>query len=283
MIQYPHQFGGAVSRILESGTGSETIALVHGVCARADRWIRILDPLGDAGYHVFAPDLPGHGLAEKGKHLDCSVPNYAQALNTFLDENNSSSVTLIGTSLGGHVAASAACAQPDRVRGLVLIGTLGIVPLGEERRSNMRTHIMNTSLEGIRAKFRSVMHDHTLVTEDLVLEEWQCNNSPGALEAFHELASYFEQHIDNDLVGEDLCSSVNSFPTLIVWGRQDEAVPLDPIGFQTNIAIPGSTLAIIDDTAHAPYYERPTTFLKVLTDFLDGTLGQIPIEGVELL
>ncbi|MDG2262758.1 MAG: alpha/beta fold hydrolase [Actinomycetota bacterium] len=282
MIQYPQQFGGVVTRVLESGSGDENMVLIHGVAARADRWRSNLEPLGAAGYHVYAPDLPGHGLAEKGSSFVHSVPNYAAAVNGFLDEIDAERVVLIGTSLGGHVAATAACDRPERVSALVLVGTVGIVALGDERRANTSNRLASTSEEGIRSKLSVLMHDSKLATEDFVQEEWKINSSPGAADSFAGVAKYFGEKLDDDVVGERLRQLSESFPTLVVWGREDVGIPLDPVGFQTHEALPGSTLALIDDTAHAPYYERPDAFNQIVLEFLGGTLGQSSITGVEL-
>jgi 2-hydroxy-6-oxonona-2,4-dienedioate hydrolase len=282
MIQYPQQFGGVVTRVLESGSGDENMVLIHGVAARADRWRSNLEPLSAAGYHVYAPDLPGHGLAEKGSSFVHSVPNYAAGVNGFLDEIDAERVVLIGTSLGGHVAATAACDRPERVSALVLVGTVGIVVLGDERRANTSNRLASTSEEGIRSKLSVLMHDSKLATEDFVQEEWKINSSPGAADSFAGVAKYFGEKIDDDVIGERLRQLSESFPTLVVWGREDVGIPLDPVGFQTHEALPGSTLALIDDTAHAPYYERPDAFNQIVLEFLGGTLGQSSITGVEL-
>jgi pimeloyl-ACP methyl ester carboxylesterase len=221
-------------------------------------------------------------LAEKGSSFVHSVPNYAAGVNGFLDEIDAERVVLIGTSLGGHVAATAACDRPERVSALVLVGTVGIVVLGDERRANTSNRLASTSEEGIRSKLSVLMHDSKLATEDFVQEEWKINSSPGAADSFAGVAKYFGEKIDDDVIGERLRQLSESFPTLVVWGREDVGIPLDPVGFQTHEALPGSTLALIDDTAHAPYYERPDAFNQIVLEFLGGTLGQSSITGVEL-
>ena len=40
---------------------------------------------------------------------------------------------LVGTSLGGHIAAAVACADPDLVSGLVLIGSMLFFTMHESR------------------------------------------------------------------------------------------------------------------------------------------------------
>ena len=184
MIQYPLGVDGVLTRVLEAGAGDRTMLLVHGVGARADRWRRNLEGLASAGYHPYAIDLPGHGLAQKGPNIPGTVPEYARFARGMLDELGAGEVYLIGTSLGGHVCATAACDMPERVAGLVLVGTVGITPIGAERRQRTQSIVGETSWEAIGGKLRVVLHDEALATEELQREEFRINNSPGAAESF---------------------------------------------------------------------------------------------------
>ena len=281
MIQYPLGAGGTLTRVLEAGRGDRTMLLVHGVGARADRWQRNLQGFADAGYHPYAIDLPGHGLAEKGGRFDPSVPNYAAFAGAVLDEVGADRAVLVGTSLGGHVLATVACEAPERVEALVMVGTLGMAPIGHAARERTAGLIGDTSPEMVDRKLRSVLHDDGLVTAELHREEVRINNSPGAAEAFEGVSDYFANRIDDDVVGERLTALSGRFPVLLVWGREDLGFPLS-MGEAAHEMLPGSRLAIMDEAAHAPYYERPDTFNAIVTRFLDGTLGDDPLEGVEL-
>lgn len=281
MIQYPLGVDGVLTRVLEAGAGDRTMLLVHGVGARADRWRRNLEGLASAGYHPYAIDLPGHGLAQKGPDIPGTVPEYARFARGMLDGMGTGEVYLVGTSLGGHVCATAACDMPERVAGLVLVGTVGITPIGAERRQRTQSIVGETSWEAIGGKLRVVLHDEALATEDLQREEFRINNSPGAAESFERIAAYFGNDLDDDAVGDRLAAAADAFPVLIVWGREDVGFPLE-LGEAARAKLPGSRLAVMDDAAHAPYFERPEAFNRIVTDFLAGRLGETPIDGVEL-
>ena len=281
MIQYPLGASGTLTRVLEAGRGDKAMLLVHGVGARADRWRLNLEALADAGYRAFAIDLPGHGLAEKGGRFDHSVPNYAAFARAVLDEVGVDRVYLVGTSLGGHVLATVACEIPERVAGLAMVGTLGMAPIGQEARERTAGLIGDTSPEMVDRKLHSIIHDDSLVTEELHREEVRINNSPGAAEAFERVSDYFANRIDDDVVGERLAALSGRFPVLLVWGRQDMGFPLS-MGEAAHELLAGSRLAIMDNAAHAPYYERPETFNAIITQFFAGRLGEEPLDGVEL-
>lgn len=281
MIQYPLGAAGTLTRVLEAGRGDKTMLLVHGVGARADRWRLNLEGFADAGYHPYAVDLPGHGLAAKGDGFAHSVPNYATFARAVLDEIGSDRAYLVGTSLGGHILATVTCEIPERVAGLVLVGTLGMAPIGAEARERTAGLIGDASPEMVDRKLHSVLHDDNLVTADLHREEVLINNSPGAAEAFEGISGYFANHIDDHVVGERLAEAGRDVPILLVWGREDLGFPLS-MGEAAHELLAGSRLAIMDDAAHAPYFERPETFNAIVTQFFAGRLGSEPLDGVEL-
>ena len=268
MIQYPAEAGGVLTRVLAAGSGDDHLVLVHGVGARADRWRRNIDPLAAAGWHVHALDLPGHGLAQKGEGPDYSVPGFARFLESFLDVVGAETAALVGTSLGGHTAATLACERPERVRALVLVGSIGLIPWGAERRAASRERLRDASPEGIERKLRVVVHDEELVTDEWLAEECLINNSPGAAESFRAISDYVADHIDDDLIGPRLAALTDGPPIQLIWGRQERAVPLET-GLAAHELVPGSELAVIDAASHAPYYEQPEEFNRILLDFLD--------------
>ena len=280
MISYPLRISTVDTRVIEAGNTGPAIVLVHGTGGRADRWIRNLDALAAAGHRVCAFDLPGHGFASKGAGLDCSVPGYRKFLGDFLDAMKIDKAVIVGTSLGGHVVASFACAHPDRVSGVVLSGSMGLVPLGAEARGRVEAGANNQSYEGVKGKLARVIYDPALVTQDFVDEEFRINNSAGAKESFAALGRYIGQKLDDDVVGDELAKLTPALPTLLLWGAEDKTVPLS-VGEAAAGLLPGARLVVLQKAAHTSYYERAVDFNAVLLDFLAGRLGQYKADGVE--
>ena len=268
MIQYPAAVNGVLTRVLAAGSGADHLVLVHGVGARCDRWRRNVDVLAAAGWNVHAFDLPGHGLAQKGGGPDYSVPGYARFVDGFLDLIGARTAVLVGTSLGGHTVATLACDRPERVRALVLVGSIGLIPWGPERRGETRGRLRDTSRSSIENKLRLLVHDQDLVTDDWLREEFLINNSPGAAESFAAIADYIADRIDDDVAGPRLAGLHGGPPVLLIWGAEERAVPLET-GQAAHRLIPGSELAVIGSASHAPYFERPDEFNRVLLEFLD--------------
>ena len=154
------------------------------------------------------------------------MPNYAAFAGAVLDEIGADRAVLVGTSLGGHILATVACEAPERVEALVLVGTLGMAPLGQAARERTAGLVGDASPETVDRKLHSVLHDDGLVTAELHREEVLINNSPGAAESFVGISDYFANRIDDDVVGERLAALGDRFGVLLVWGREDLGFPL---------------------------------------------------------
>jgi len=282
MFSYPLQVDGTLTRILQAGLSGEPVVLVHGTAARADRWVRNLEPLAEAGFRSYAIDLPGHGFAEKRASFDHSVTGYANFLSSFIKGLDALKVTIVGTSLGGHVAAAYATLHPDRINGVVLVGSMGLVPVGDEARLRIQAGATNQTRDFVTQKLRRVIADPALVTESLIEEEFIFNNSPGAADALKKLGQYIATDLDKDVVGEKLNHLPPDVPILLVWGDQDKTVPLTA-GLAAHKLIPRSKLAVLKNVAHTSYFEDPLSFNQVLIDFMYGRLGKHTSERVEYL
>jgi 2-hydroxy-6-oxonona-2,4-dienedioate hydrolase len=282
MFSYPKQVGGVLTRILQAGLQGETVVLVHGTGARADRWIRNLEPLAEAGFKTYALDLPGHGFAEKNALFDHSVRGYAEFLSSFVEGLDTEKVTLVGTSLGGHVVATYATLHPKKVKAVVLVGSMGLVPVGEETRLRIQAGAINQERTFVGQKLRRVIADTSLITESFIEEEFTINNSAGAAEALQKLGQYIATNLDRDVIGDQLNGLPPEVPILLIWGDQDKTVPLS-IGIKAHELVARSTLAVIRDVAHTSYFEDPLSFNRLLIDFMCGEIGKNKMSKVEYL
>ena len=231
-ISYPLRAGNALTRVIEAGKGPRAAVFIHGLAARADRWAANLEPIAEAGYRCCAIDLPGHGFAEKSADYPYGVPAFANFLDDFLAAAGIERAAIIGTSLGGHIGAYFACHNPDKVSALVLVGSVGVIPMGQEAGENVRSRSRAISRDGIARKLHLVFAEQSLVTEELIDEEFRINNSPGAGQALAQLGDYIADRINQDNVGDRLAEFAKTKPVLLVWGDLDRSVPIE-IGEQT--------------------------------------------------
>ena len=222
-----------------------------------------------SGYRAIAIDLPGHGFASKAGDFDYSVPGLARFVRGAMDALELQSAAFVGTSLGGHVSAYVTCESPNHVTALVLVGALGLVPIGSEAGAVIRDSVRATGRTDIEHKLKFVIHDHSAITPEWIEEEWRINNSPGAAQAFARLGDYIAGGVDEHNVGTRLATVAGGVPLLLVWGAADRAVPLS-IGRQGRALLGDTRLCVIERAGHAPYLEQARTFNREVLSFLDG-------------
>ena len=233
LISYPLGVGGAVTRVIKSGGGSQPVLFIHGVMARADRWAANLEPIAAAGYHCYAFDLPGHGFASKGPDFPYGVPAYADFVKGFMEAIGVARAHVVGTSMGGHVAGYFAANNPNMVDALVFVDSVGILPFGKEAGERPKATVTNMARDGIETRLQFGFVNQDLVTDEFVDEEFKINNSPGAAEAYEVLGEYFFSQIDNDVIGDALAEYAKTKPILLIWGEDDKPKTLQtPVGRQ---------------------------------------------------
>lgn len=269
-IQYPLEVGGITTRVLECGSGNENIVCLHGAGSRADRWARNLMPLAEQGYHLYAIDFPGHGLAQKTADIECSAPAFAEFVASFI-KMIGNPITIFGTSLGGMVAGTVACNYPELIKASVIVGAPGFAEMPPAPSGG----ISKGDVEGMREKLEFLVYDNVLVTNQLVAEETRMNSSPEAKAILKKLTNYIADGVRKDFIGENYAKL--NLPTLLVWGENDKWVPLK-VGLDSQKALGGAPLVIMSEAAHAPYFERPTEFNEVVGSFLQGKITEKVIE-----
>jgi 2-succinyl-6-hydroxy-2,4-cyclohexadiene-1-carboxylate synthase len=106
----------------------QTIVLLHGFTQTGRSWGPTIAALGER-YRALAPDIRGHGEAAAARPVDFAsvhVDVLAAAPRRF---------ALAGYSMGGRIALSLACAAPERIDRLVLVGASPGLADADERRA----------------------------------------------------------------------------------------------------------------------------------------------------
>lgn len=103
------------------------IVLVHGGRDHARNWDMVAAGLRDQ-FHVYAPDLRGHGDSAWAIGSQYGMPDYLLDLHQLLRHLEARPAILIGHSLGGAIVLQYAGIYPDRVSRVVAIEGLGPPP-----------------------------------------------------------------------------------------------------------------------------------------------------------
>lgn len=245
-----------------------------------------------AGRHrVFAPDLPGFGRSDKPR-IRYTVPYFARFIERYMAERGLRSATLVGASLGGRVALEVALEQPQLVRRLVLVNTLGLgqpqvrgahfayglvsVPrVGEAVMGFARDALRWASPAMVRrvaGRYAGAGADLERAMDDEYLEDLR---EMYATDGFRSAYLSTVRSLVNPraLFGghHDVRERLNELkiPVQLIWGADD---PLFPVAHAERAKglIEGSKLTVIPGAGHSPQAERPEEFNRILHTFLDG-------------
>ena len=103
------------------GKGKRPVVLLHGLLLNRKMDSQLADELAERGNRVILLDLLGHGDSDRPRDLSkYSMSIYGEEVIALLDHLKIDEAVIGGTSLGANTTLEAACAAPERVRGLIL-------------------------------------------------------------------------------------------------------------------------------------------------------------------
>ena len=108
---------------LSEGSGSKgDVVLLHGAKFSSETWrgLHTLNTLAEAGYRAHALDMPGYGSTPSSSAPADTV--LCEALQHLAPEG----AVLVGPSMGGRFCLDLYFSSPQWVRGLILVGTVGV-------------------------------------------------------------------------------------------------------------------------------------------------------------
>jgi pimeloyl-ACP methyl ester carboxylesterase len=247
---------GVTLELLERGQG-RPILWIHGEDG-LDPSAPFIDLLAAHG-RVVAPSHPGFGHSPDANNID-SVDDLAYLYLDLLAERNLRDVLVIGSSLGGWIAAEMAVKSSERFGGLVLVAPLGI-KVGDRETRDIPDIFALPPDEVTRLQYRDPARaalDPTKLSDDQ-LTVIARNREATALYAW-------EPYFHNPKLKRWLHRV--GVPTLLLWGADDRFVTAAYYGAAYRAAIPGARFETIDGAGHFPHIEEPRAFAERVRGFL---------------
>ena len=242
--------------LLKGGTGHPLLVL-HGVEGH-EGWLAFHQALAEHAT-VYAPSHPGYGHTECPSWVS-TILHQAVFYHWFLQEAGLRSVDLVGVGIGGWIAAQMAvmCATP--LRHLVLVDAAGIHP----RQGEVTDIFILPWQEVIEKAFYDPQNapEYQRIYGSAPVVEFG-----GVREAGRTVSTRmcFRPYMyDAALPG--MLGKVR-VPTLIVWGEQDQIIPLECARLYQQ-AIPGATLRAIERCGHWPHLEHPQALAEIVREFV---------------
>ena len=125
MIEKSVEINGSKIHYLEEGNSENILLLLHGLGASAERWEYVI-PLFAKKFRVIVPDLIGFGYSDKPM-VDYTTDYFSEFLYKFVDKLGINDLNIIGSSLGGQIAAEFIINHDVNVRKLVLVSPSGVM------------------------------------------------------------------------------------------------------------------------------------------------------------
>jgi haloalkane dehalogenase len=229
-------------------------------------WRHLLPVLAAAGHRALAPDLPGFG--DSPPDLPGTFERHVDAVERFRREVGLDRVVLVVHDTGGLIGLHWACDHPDAVCGLVITNT-GFFPDHEwiEIARTMRTPIQGEALVDSlsRDAFTTLLDEASSEFDARAIDEyWKAFCTAGGRRGMLEL--YRSVDLDELKPYQSKLAALE-VPTLILWGQQDEYVPLD---YAPRFAreIPDSKLVLLDGVRHFLFEDEPDRCAQEVTEFL---------------
>jgi pimeloyl-ACP methyl ester carboxylesterase len=245
------------------------VVFVHGNPTHSGDWVPFLRRLDGP---AVAFDLPGWGRSDRPPpaDFDYSMDGLARFIRRFMQRMAIEEHSLVVHDWGA-VALIPAQEEPDRVRRLVVIDAVPLVPgyrwhrtariwrtrgLGEASRLLGRRPLVDLGLRESRGDWSR--HDPALV--DWVHEQLRDRSGVEAI-----LRLYRSGDPDRLAAAGERLGSIRA-PALVIWGERDRYLPTR-FGAAYAERLPGAELVTVPGAGHWPWLERPELVDRV-ADFL---------------
>lgn len=242
---------------IDEGEG-EVLLLLHGLFGALSNWQAVVDHFSKQ-YRVVIPLMP---IYEMALHK-AGVPGLAAFIEDFVRLKQLTGMTLLGNSLGGHVALVYTLKNPDRVKRLVLTGSSGLF-----EDSMGGSFPKRGNYEYVKERVEYTFYSPATATKELVDEVFDITNSNSKCLRIIAIAKSAQRHN----LGKDLENI--QVPTLLIWGLNDTITP-PIVAHEFNRLISVSELYFVDKCGHAPMMEHPGKFNSILDKFLQRTEANV--------
>jgi pimeloyl-ACP methyl ester carboxylesterase len=246
---------GVRTHVLKGGRGDPLLVL-HPEFG-ANLWAPYHDALA-AHFFVLAPDHPGFGESERPEWLD-GIDDLVFHYLDLLDVLHIERVSIVGTSLGGWIAAAFAVAHPERVARLVLAAPAGIKVDGVPR--------FDIFARPFEETLQHLFHDPARAAQILPVEY----GAEAIVRMYRELTTLARLAWNPDLYDPKLQQRLPRVqsPALVVWGQNDTVLP--PAHADAYAALlPGARLETLPDCGHLVPFERADAFSGLAIGFLNA-------------
>lgn len=264
---------------MQAGSGSPVVML-HGLGATKASFLPTVAALADH-HRAIAIDLPGFGDSAKPLNAPYHAPFFANAVVGMLDARGIERADFVGNSMGGRVALELGLRHPGRVRRLALLAPS--LAWLRNRPWAPLLRLVPPQLGAIQPAPRAVVEAIVRRMVPGGAEGWSAAGvdeflraylQPAGRAAFYAAARNIYLEEPHGEKGFWTRLPALTPPSLFVWGRQDQIVPLR-FADHVRRAVPAARHVELD-CGHVPQLERPQITHDSILRFLATPAGQTP-------
>ncbi len=252
-LTHYHELGEGTPILFLHGSGT-------GVTAAANWWLNLpaLSTLG----RCIAIDSIGYGQTVVADGTVYGIREWVRHAVRVLDALGIEKTWIVGNSLGGWLAFQFSIDFPERLLGIVSMGTGGAALTGA-----LKGHSSPTlTQEGIRQTLEMFVVDKSLVTDELVSLRYQSALNDTASDRLAAVVAARDRDRIELPLDMDVLSRLD-VPVLLIHGVQDIVIPVSRTWELLNV-LPNADAHIFSQCGHWSQVERAEEFNAVITQYL---------------
>ena len=244
----------------------DIVTFIHGSGPGVTAWANWgrLFPLIKDDFRVIAPDMSGFGYTERVPGKKNTMPLWVKQTIDLLDALKIEKTNLVGNSFGGALALSLAIRYPDRIKKVVLMGSMGV--------SFPITYGLNQgwgyepSIEAMRELLELFAYDRSIITDTLVNSRYEASIQPGFQESFGAMFPAPRQNGVEWMAADQNYIRSIKHEVLIVHGRDDMVIPLEN-AYKLIQLIDNAQLHVFGRCGHWTQIEHTQEFADLIRNF----------------
>lgn len=257
---------GIRTNVHDVGEGAPVL-LIHGSGPGVSAWAnwRLTLPELSKARRVIAPDMVGFGFTERPAGFAYGLDAWVGHAVGLLDALGIDRTDLVGNSFGGAIALALAIRHPERVRRLVLMGSVG-VPFAITPGLDA-VWGYEPSIAAMRGLLDLFAFDRGLVNDELAELRYQASIRPGFQESFAAMFPAPRQRWVDAMASRE--ADIRALPneTLVIHGRDDKIIPLET-SLRLHQLIERSQLHVFGRCGHWTQIEHAARFNRLVGEFL---------------
>ncbi len=261
--QYVELSTGITMSYVEMGVeDGPALILQHGMTDNSRVWSLSAPYFAAAGYHVYMPDLRGHGYSDQPDTRMYTVSDFAADLNAFMEAKGIEKADMVGHSLGSMTMQAFLLLYPERCKSVTLVSSAPVSPehLGMDTYNYAITlkdgehpdddfmSAWYTNANPVDEEFLSYVMQES---QQLSAASWKAISAGATVEDLRPFYPYFD----------------DSIPLMILHGTEDGFSNDD---YQKALLeyLPWATYKVYDGVGHNIQYEIPEQFAADVLDFI---------------